>query len=211
MSKPSTSDFFRDGFVVIDEVLTQDCCDRIAECLPNIGSSGSRALLEVECFQELAGDIRRNEKLAGILEDLVAIQCIYFRKTKEHNWSIKMHRDRVVPVEGSGPWDSSGVKEGMKSVRPPLDFLNGCVAVRVSLDGAPEGDLLVVPGSHQSDDAPARGDAISVPVGKGGVMLMRPLLVHGSTKLETSPSRRVLHFLYAPAELPDEYQWYHTV
>ncbi len=203
--------FIREGFAVMDGVLGEERCHQLAGHLPEIGGSGSRALLEVECFRDLARELRNIEGLGDILGGLLAVQCIYFRKTKEHNWSIKMHRDRVVPVEGSGPWDSSGVKEGMNCVRPPSDFMNRCVAVRVSLDGALEGDLLVVPGSHQSDDAPARDDAISVPVGKGGVMLMRPLLVHGSTKLETSPSRRVLHFFYAPAELPDEYQWYHSV
>lgn len=203
--------FARDGFVVVDQVLTQDRCDQLTRHLPKIYSSGSRALLDSECFRKLAQDLRNSERLGDLLEDMVAVQCIYFRKTKEHNWSIKMHRDGVVPVDGFGSWDASGVKEGLNCVRPPIDFLNRCAAVRVSLDGAPEGDLRIVPASHQSENEPERDDAVSVPVGKGGVLVMRPPLFHGSTKLVSSPSRRVLHFLYAPTQLPEAYQWYHAI
>lgn len=99
----------------------------------------------------------------------------------------------------------------MNCVRPSLEFINRCVAVRLSLDDALEGDLLVVPGSHRNDDPPMRDEAISVPVQRGGVLVMRPSLVHGSTKLEECPSRRVLHFLYASPKVPDSYHWSHAV
>ena len=196
---------------MIDDVLSQKRCDEVAEQLPVIGSSGSRVLLNIDCFRELAEELRSGEKMRDILETLVAVQCTYFRKTEEHNWSIRLHRDRVVPVKGSGPWDSSGEKEGMSCARPPREFQDQCVAVRLSLDDALEGDFLVVLGSHQSDNKPTREDAISVPVRKGGALVMRPSLLHGSTKLKAIPSRRVLHVLYAPVQLPGSYQWYHAV
>jgi hypothetical protein len=51
---------------------------------------------------------------------------------------------------------------------------------------------------HQSDTPRVR---CIVP--KGGVLVMRPLLVHASGKATGAGHRRVLHFLYGPAVLGD--------
>jgi ectoine hydroxylase-related dioxygenase (phytanoyl-CoA dioxygenase family) len=75
--------------------------------------------------------------------------------------------------------------------------------------------LRVVPGSHRLGriDAAAahreredRGeDAVSV--SKGGLMVMRPLLLHASSKTLADSPRRVLHFVYGPSALPDGLRW----
>jgi Phytanoyl-CoA dioxygenase (PhyH) len=145
------------------------------------------------------------------LVELVAVQCILFAKTREVNWSIGLHRDEIMPISGRGDWPSAGMKEGLPYVRVPSAIARSMVAVRVQLDGAPEGDLVLVRGSHV-DNAPwDRTLALSIPVPKGSALVMRPTLLHGSSKLRSSDSRRVLHFVFAQAScLPRTYRWCHA-
>lgn len=103
--------FTDDGFAVVDNVLRPHRCKQFIGDLPETAGSGSRALLKIASFRQLAQDLRECDSLSGFLKDLVAVQCTYIRKTEGCNWSIKMHRDRVVPIEGSGSWPPSGVKE----------------------------------------------------------------------------------------------------
>jgi hypothetical protein len=42
-----------------------------------------------------------------------------------------------------------------------------------------------------------------VPVPRGGAMVMRPPLLHASSKSRKDLPRRVLHFVFGPAELPE--------
>jgi hypothetical protein len=47
--------------------------------------------------------------------------------------------------------------------------------------------------------------------GMGAVLLMRPLLLHASSKASGSGLRRVLHLLFAPRALPHDLRWHHAV
>ena len=51
------------------------------------------------------------------------------------------------------------------------------------------------------DSLPVGEVHVSVP--RGGAMLMRPLLLHASSKILAHTPRRVLHFVFAPAIPPD--------
>ena len=48
-------------------------------------------------------------------------------------------------------------------------------------------------------------------VRRGGVLVMRPLLLHASSKSTTTAPRRVLHFLFGPTQLPCGLAWRRTV
>ena len=199
--------FEREGFTVVERVVSDSECEVLIDSLPQIDSSGSRALLALTPFRRLAESMR-NGMLSQHLNGLVAVECILFRKSSEHNWAVRLHRDAVLPVQGSGAWPSSGTKEGMECARPPRDFMDRCVAVRVHLDGAPIEDISVVAGSHLDTQKHDRALAKPVTVPKGGALLMRPTLAHASSKLEAVQQRRVLHFVYAPEPIPQGYAWY---
>ncbi len=203
-------DFESNGYAVVEGVVAvSECIDLIAQ-LPDVYSSGSRTLLAFKPYQALATGLRGHTSLSGLLRSLVAVECIFFNKSTERNWGVGLHRDTVLPIDGSGGWSPSGTKEGMQCVRPARDFMNGCVAVRVQLDGAPAEDISVVPGSHRDSRVHGRANAIAVPVGQGGVLVMRPAIAHASSKLRSNRVRRVLHFVFAPKELPDGYTWYYA-
>jgi ectoine hydroxylase-related dioxygenase (phytanoyl-CoA dioxygenase family) len=108
-----------------------------------------------------------------------------------------------VDVPGWGPWSA---KEGMLYAHAPAAALEHVVALRVHLDDSTRdnGPLRVVPGSHRggvlSDEDIGRLVAVSThtcEVGGGGVLVMRPLLVHASSKARSDTPRRVLHLEYA--------------
>jgi ectoine hydroxylase-related dioxygenase (phytanoyl-CoA dioxygenase family) len=81
------------------------------------------------------------------------------------------------------------------------------VALRVHLDASTHdnGPIRVIPGSHNagvlSDEAVASyaadHDSVECLVGQGGVLAMRPLLIHASSKTRIGAPRRVLHIEYA--------------
>jgi ectoine hydroxylase-related dioxygenase (phytanoyl-CoA dioxygenase family) len=89
----------------------------------------------------------------------------------------------------------------------PTWALSRIVALRIHLDASTleNGPLRVIPGSHAagvlSDPEVIRvarvRTSIECLVGRGGLMAMRPLLVHASSKATAPSPRRVLHLEYA--------------
>ena len=140
----------------------------------------------------------------------IPFRATLFEKSWSSNWLIPWHQDTAIPLErrfdvpGWGSWSE---KAGVTYAHAPGWALARIVALRVHLDasGAENGPLRVIPGSHTygvlSDEAvaefAARSSAIECRVPRGGVLAMRPLLIHASSKAQTDKSRRVLHIEYA--------------
>jgi ectoine hydroxylase-related dioxygenase (phytanoyl-CoA dioxygenase family) len=106
-------------------------------------------------------------------------------------------------------------KAGVPHVEAPLEVLQTMLTARIHLDEVTEenGPLQVLPGSHRTGKAIQFGEtaARSILVGKGDVLLMRPLLAHrsGNAHPETRRHRRILHLEFAATErLPDGYTWH---
>ena len=205
--------FLKYGYEVIENVIPPDWRETLIAELPKISNAGSRKLLDYQIFRDTVSYIRNHPQLSQPLSELVAVQCTFFRKTKSHNWSINLHRDVVIPVVGEGEWHNAGYKEGIHFVRPPRHFLDRCLAVRISLDYAYEGDLYVIPNSHseQNEKIGTKENATLIKVFRHGALVMRPTILHGSSKLKNIESRRIVHYLFAPAKLPSTYFWYHKI
>lgn len=203
--------FTKNGFVVVPGIVPDSQCEALIRALPSTDAPGSRRLLSFGVYQDLAKTLRTHGNLAALIRDRVAVQCTLFQKSADRNWSVRLHRDRVIPVAGAGAWKATGEKEGMNTARPPREFLDDCVAVRVNLDGSPSEDLSVVPSSHMDETKHRREDAQAVAVPQGGALVMRPTLAHASSRIVENGFRRVLHYLFAPGELPDGYRWYYAV
>lgn len=133
---------------------------------------------------------------------------------------MALHQDLSIPVstrvacpECTG-WSE---KEGTIFVQPPLSVFESLLAVRVHLDPCPSdaGALRVVPGSHRfgrlagteaAQILAAQGETV-VSAAQGAALRMRPLLLHASSKAAQGTTRRVLHFLFGPRQLPCGLQW----
>ena len=213
-------DLVTDGFALLASVLTQDECAQAALELRHDGA-GSRCLLAHPWCAELAARLREHPALATIIgPNMAAVQCTSFEKSADRNWLVPLHQDLSIPVAArvDDPALSGwSLKEGIQFVRAPADVLSGLVAVRLHLDPCEldDGPLRVVPGSHVhgiigDEEAlamrTAHGETICVaPV--GSVLVMRPLLLHASSKGSGTRSRRVLHFVFGPPQLPYGLAW----
>jgi hypothetical protein len=185
------------------------------------GVAGLRELLEQPWCQALARWLRGLPQLHGVLPaTAVAVQCMLFEKSSDRNWLVAPHQDLAIPVARRveharlGGWS---VKAGRLYVLAPVEVLEQTLAVRLHLDDATEADggLRFVPGSHRAgvlDDAAVcewrgRQGEISAEARAGDALLMRPLVLHASSKARANGRRRVLHFLFGPPELPCGLRW----
>lgn len=218
--------FQTDGFALVRGVLSTAECSDITRLLAETGcrrSGGTRRLLELEWCRSLAARLReRLTLLSG--SNWVAVQCTYFEKSRAKNWLVPIHQDLAIPVRvqrDAPSFTAWSRKEGGIFVQPPHQVLEELVAVRIHLDACTESDgpLQVVPGSHQlgvlaAEDALAARNArdlVTCAAEAGDALVMRPLLLHASSKASGSSMRRVLHFLFGPPKLPHRIEWCHSV
>jgi ectoine hydroxylase-related dioxygenase (phytanoyl-CoA dioxygenase family) len=152
----------------------------------------------------VSGDAHRAEVTRA-----VPFKATLFDKSPASNWLVPWHQDTALPLQGHndnpewGPWSQ---KAGITYAQAPGWALRRIIALRLHLDAgtAQSGPLRVVPDSHRhgvlSSEEVARlvrqNGFVECPVPRGGVLMMRPLAVHSSTKASAPLPRRVLHIEY---------------
>jgi hypothetical protein len=216
----------RDGLCVIEGALNQHEIDRLKQAVeqlatPQNGRGGVRNLLDFTAIRDLA----RHPAVRAIVEAILGpearvVRGILFDKTSDANWKVPWPQAVSIAVaqrieaEGYGPWS---IKAGVNHVQPPASVLEQMLSIRIHLDDCPEenGALKVIPGSHRRGKIPearvaelaAAGPAIVCPVNAGGVLAMRPLLLHASSAATNPGHRRVVHFDFSAAMLPESMEW----
>jgi len=222
-----TNDFLSNGFTITPSLFSSQKCEHIAAQISPLfqDAAGTRALLSLNWCCALVQRLREHAALSHILPaDFVAVQCTYFEKSQTRNWLVSVHQDLSIPVayfaehpELQG-WSE---KEGQLFVQAPHALLEKMLAIRVHLDPclSQDGALRVIPKSHVLGRLSA-DEAITIrknsqetlcAVEQGGALVMRPLLLHASSKSSGQGLRRVLHFLFAPREPAYGLRWQHTV
>jgi ectoine hydroxylase-related dioxygenase (phytanoyl-CoA dioxygenase family) len=216
-------DLSRDGFTLLPGVLDDARCDALASNLSSLDfeGAGSRRLLDAAWCRDLAQELRSHAAVSALLgNSTVAVQCTYFDKSPDQNWLVAMHQDLSIPVRNRVA-DTSCVgwseKEGGLYVQPPTSVLEELLAIRVHVDasGPDNGPLRVVPRSHcrgrlSTDSGRSLADALGehvCTISRGGVIALRPLLLHASSKSLRAEARRVLHFVFGPKVLPFGLEW----
>ena len=203
------------GYSITDAVLSNVECDAIVAALDlgthRRGRAGSRNLMSTPVIAALASDARLLGLATAVLgKPSVPYRATLFAKSGRANWLVAWHQDTALPLSSRfdsfdwGPWST---KAGVIHARAPAAALSRVVALRVHLDASTSdnGPLRVVPGSHLAgvlSDVEILGvtrqaDPIDCLVGRGGVLAMRPLLVHASSRAKLDLPRRVLHIEYA--------------
>jgi len=164
-----------------------------------------------------------NENLNMILQklnpNLVLRKAILFSKSYEHNWQVGWHQDLIIQtkqkadIEGYSQWTS---KEENYGVRPPLTILQAGFTLRIHLDDTSEknGALKVLSGSHKDILSPEQIETITThaqpricEMNSGAVHIMKPLLLHASSKSLSKNKRRVLHLEFNSEELAPGLEW----
>src|SRR5258708_1407115 len=201
------------GHRIEPRVISQRQCDALLAALATgvRGRTGSRHLMSNPAVAELAAEDRLRKLAAGMLgRAAVPFRATLFEKTEQANWLIAWHQDTALPFSarfeaaGGGPWS---IKAGVHYAHAPAGALERIVALRVHLDDSTpdNGPLRVVPGSKRAgvltdEEVHAvaeRHTWTECVVSRGGVVAMRPLLIHASSKSRNGELRRVLHIEYA--------------
>lgn len=169
-------------------------------------------------------DLARRQDLRDLASsalggDARVVRANLFVKSKVTNWFVPWHQDRVVCVRrrvdfpGFTSWST---KAGLPHANAPFEVLREMIAIRVHLDPSPTegGALEVLPGTQESVRDPEGvrdGGRVSecLPATRGELLLMRPLVVHRSSKSRSGLPRRVLHVEYSSRPLPAPLQFHY--
>lgn len=143
-------------------------------------------------------------------------KALYFDKPASSNWFVAYHQDLAINV--AEKHDVSGFKNwtqkrGVISTQPPIQYLENTITLRIHLDDTNEenGALRVLPASHKNgvvrvEDLDTTNEVLCN-VNAGGVMLMKPLTFHASSKSKAEKRRRVIHLEFSTIELPKPLEW----
>lgn len=218
--------FESQGFVFHRQLLPREWCQALLVALAtcrNLKPHGDRQLTrkvplvaELCCDPSLLGGVQRYLQGPPRL-----VRSLYFNKTPQTNWGIRWHQDKTIAlshrceIPGWGPWSR---KDGVDHVQPSLDVLERMVTLRLHLDATDrdQGCLQVIPGSHRdgilSPDAIAtwkiRGPIQACDAGVGDGLLMRPHLLHASSRATIPSHRRIIHLEFSDYELPSGLSWH---
>lgn len=219
------------GFTVINNIFSEDEIERITKVIQNIDTSKetfrkSEDLFAIRQFLKEVPDVKEfifNDNVKEIIKEIFGekyftVKSIYFDKPEKSNWYVAYHQDLTISVdkkvelENFGPWTT---KQNQFAVQPPLEILENIFTIRIHLDDTDEnnGALKVVPKSHskgiyrpETIDWNVETENICN-VEKGGLMIMKPLLLHGSNRTTNGKKRRVIHIEFSDKELPEVLNW----
>ena len=158
------------------------------------------------------------QSILGSTTDIVRV--IFFDKTADKNWLVTWHQDKTIAVSskieisGWGPWS---IKDGIHHVQPRLEVLDKIVTLRLHLDDANEqnGCLKVIPYSHlqgllsqqRINEIAQNKAAFLCEVQAGDLIIMKPHILHSSSKSLCPLHRRVVHIEYSNYKLPQGMNW----
>ena len=205
------------GYSIYDRVFERaemaSTVEALAQAKMARTKAGARHVLAVPIVRALATDPRLMNIAARFLgAEPVPFRATLFDKSPTSNWLVVWHQDTALPLRSRvddqawGPWS---VKGGILYAHAPAWALETVVALRLHLDDstATNGPLRVLPKSHlrgvlsdgQIEQLARDTTAVDCVTASGGVVAMRPLTVHASSKSTDDKPRRVLHIEYAAA------------
>jgi ectoine hydroxylase-related dioxygenase (phytanoyl-CoA dioxygenase family) len=224
--------FTQNGFTTIPDIYSISEVNLLVKIIENAtqNSPNFRQSNDLFAIRNLLSEIPElqnvlwNAHLKTLIKELFGekyfnVKAIYFDKPPQSNWIVAWHQDLTISVsdktdiEGFTNWT---LKQGQPTVQPPRGILENIYTVRIHLDDCDEtnGALRVIPKSHQKgvismkdfrlEDYP---EPVTCTVLKGGVMLMKPLILHASNKSTSERNRRVIHLEFSDMDLPDGLDW----
>ena len=224
-------ELLNNGFVIVEDVFTDAEINNLLLIISQVDTSKPtfrktndlfairQFLKEVPASVDTIFTCKLNTIISELFgDDYFVVKSIYFDKPASSNWFVSYHQDLTISVDKKidiknfGPWTT---KQDQFAVQPPLHILQDNFTIRIHLDNTNEenGALKVIPKSHlkgiyrpETIDW-ATETEITCYVKKGGVMFMKPLLLHSSGRTTNSEKRRVLHIECSRSALPGDLNW----
>jgi len=220
-----------DGFAILENVFSEEEINNLLYHIEQVGTSKTtfrktKDLFAIrQFFKEVPDSVKVvfSTKLKQIIaevfgSDYFVVKSIYFDKPEDSNWFVAYHQDltisvdKKVDIEGFDLWTN---KQNQFAVHPPLDILEDNFTIRIHLDDTNDanGALKVVATSHlkgiykpETIDWAVETETICS-VKKGGIMFMKPLLLHASNRTTNNKKRKVLHIEFSRKSLPQNLNW----
>lgn len=231
ISPDATVKLSTEGFAVIDNVFSPKEVNTILQTISQVDTTKPtfRKTSDLFAIRQFLKEVPEtfdlifNENIRSVIStlfgnDYFVVKSIYFDKPEQSNWFVAYHQDLTISVDkkldvdGYGPWS---VKQNQFAVQPPLDILESNFTIRIHLDDTDEnnGALRVVPKSHlkgiyrpETIDWNVEKEAVCN-VKQGGIMIMKPLLLHASNRTTNNNKRRVIHIEFSNRSLQGTLQW----
>lgn len=223
------------GYAIVEEGIDEQAVSRLRDEfaeLPDVEEVrrktnvyGVRNLLALsEATRNLASNELIGRLVGEVLgSDAYAVRATLFDKVPDANWNLRYHQDSVISVktqiesEGYAGWSRKG---DVWQVRPPVGVLKQMLAIRVHLDDCSEtnGALRILPGTHKQrwprpeiSECREHFTEVTAELKCGGILAMRPLVLHASSASTSPEHRRVVHIEYANIDLPNELEWHRKI
>jgi ectoine hydroxylase-related dioxygenase (phytanoyl-CoA dioxygenase family) len=214
-----------EGFAIEENVLSRADINFLITTLKGGSKAGTRNLFAISEIRSLACSTMIRKLMENLLgKECFAVRAIFFDKSPEANWKVTWHQDLTIAVKaqkeipGYGPWS---IKDDIPHVQPPNCVLEQMLTIRIHLDdcNSENGPLRVISGSHQHgklsseqiQDVQSKIPETTCLIPRGGALLMRPLILHASSKANLPSHRRVIHLEFAISELDSNLEWYEKI
>ena len=219
------------GFCIVDDVYSSMEVQSILKKISDVDMGGAafrktkdlfairRFFCEVGGVSELIFTPALRSVISSFGPGYFPVKSIYFDKPGGSNWFVAYHQDLTISVDkrvecvGYSGWTAKGDQFG---VQPPVDILENIFTIRIHLDDTDEsnGALRVIPGSHLRGVVRPKSEDLSLEkvckVKRGGVMVMKPLLLHASGRTVDTRNRRVIHIEFSNRMLAGGLEWGET-
>jgi len=220
------SDLEKNGFEILQNFVPSEIMDEIKQEVahydtpsPKYGiRSADKKFSTIATLMKSPLLVEKATELLGAAPQVVRV--IFFDKTEANNWLVPWHQDRTIALNKKidiKNWGRWSIKDGVHHVQPSVDVLDKMVTFRVHLDDsdANNGCLKVIPDTHtrgllsqdEIQKITTHESYEYCKVKAGDVVLMRPHILHASSKCVTPKHRRIVHIEYSSYSLPQGLLW----
>lgn len=221
-----------EGLTIINNVYTGAEIEKLISVIENLTKKDtdnatfrkSQDLFAIRQFHKEVPetlDLIFNKKLKNILESTFGkgyfiTKSIYFDKPEKSNWFVAYHQDLTISVNKKielENFENWTIKQNQFAVQPPLSILESNFTIRIHLDNTTKdnGALKVINNSHSKGILRVENLQTEIEticeIEKGGIMIMKPLLFHGSNRTTNNQRRRVIHIEFSNQALPNGLEW----
>ncbi|MCT4582397.1 MAG: phytanoyl-CoA dioxygenase family protein [Flavobacteriales bacterium] len=212
------------GYYILDNIYTVNEINTIIQLIDrsSLGSNfGEREFLIK--YPEITKKVF-NSNLIQLIKKIApkcnsVIKSIYFDKPPNANWVVNWHQDLTINLMNKA--NIAGYKNWRENkerviVQPDQEFLESIFTIRIHLDNCTHenGALSVIDGSHKKGIIninnwlqDKKGPKVICEVPQGGILIMKPLLLHASKRTKNLENRRVIHLEFTDKMLPAPLEW----
>lgn len=214
----------RKGYEIVEGVFSEWEIDEILQLIQSKGINKQFGVREFLFDHPEIAKTVFSERLLSVIREIASncdksIKSIYFDKPSSANWIVNWHQDLTInlqnrkTVTGYKNWR---VKSERTVVQPNLEMLESIFTIRIHLDDCTKenGALRVIENSHTQGVIEIKdwiqeknGKERICEVKKGGILIMKPLLLHASRRTENQQNRRVIHIEFTDQSLPEGLEW----